>query len=505
MMSGREYVGAELQDLLGPVFNMDPSRDDKTLIKDVFPMPDPSELRLTTRNWFYHTDRRTGEAGEINMRIEQGKKLLGWDTPTALIRDYFGEEIALYSDYVAYYTKWASPMAVVGVVTCFAQIIEGNNTIMTPLYCLIVAIWVELYIEGWKRHESSLRSVWNTEEFEKHEKDRPQFSGEVMLNQITGDYDRVMNPYKRYSQMALSVLVLFTFVSSAVVAMLAITILSNNTLKSSGFGGLLAGSLVNFAVIEVFNRFFKGIAFLLTDCENHQKDTQYYDHAIAKTCMFQFVNSYCPFFYTAFLEENVSLWGSTKGCPEDDCMYTLRVMLGTIFIGHILLLQVIEVLWPYVAWKMGMNIDIIHCSGCCFTRQTDEEILELQPKDFNSQEWVPLTAEEVEYAKKTYESPFDDYNELVIQFGFVYMFAAAFPLGSLLATINNMIEIRTDGFKICMLYRRPMYRCAQDIGTWLCLLYTSDAADEEDSVDLGGRRIIKKKKRKNKSQRKMNK
>src|SRR5664279_6455976 len=33
-----------------------------------------------------------------------------------------------------------------------------------------------------------------------------------------------------------------------------------------------------------------------------------------------------------------------------------------------------------------------------------------------------------------------------------------------------------------------------------CLLYTSDAADEEDSVDLGGRRIIKKKKKKKKKQ-----
>src|SRR5665648_329077 len=32
----------------------------------------------------------------------------------------------------------------------------------------------------------------------------------------------------------------------------------------------------------------------------------------------------------------------------------------------------------------------------------------------------------------------------------------------------------------------------------ICLLYTSDAADEEDSVDLGGRRIIKKKKKKKK-------
>ena len=30
----------------------------------------------------------------------------------------------------------------------------------------------------------------------------------------------------------------------------------------------------------------------------------------------------------------------------------------------------------------------------------------------------------------------------------------------------------------------------------ICLLYTSDAADERSSVDLGGRRIIKKKKRK---------
>ena len=30
--------------------------------------------------------------------------------------------------------------------------------------------------------------------------------------------------------------------------------------------------------------------------------------------------------------------------------------------------------------------------------------------------------------------------------------------------------------------------------SWGCLLYTSDAADERSSVDLGGRRIIKKKK-----------
>eukprot|EP00656_Telonema_subtile_P054495 TRINITY_DN8170_c0_g1_i1.p1 TRINITY_DN8170_c0_g1~~TRINITY_DN8170_c0_g1_i1.p1 ORF type:complete len:347 (+),score=87.13 TRINITY_DN8170_c0_g1_i1:126-1166(+) len=42
----------------------------------------------------------------------------------------------------------------------------------------------------------------------------------------------------------------------------------------------------------------------------------------------------------------------------------------------------------------------------------------------------------------------------------------------------------------------PMH--SDEVNITLCLLYTSDAADEEDSVDLGGCRIIKKKKKKKK-------
>ena len=40
---------------------------------------------------------------------------------------------------------------------------------------------------------------------------------------------------------------------------------------------------------------------------------------------------------------------------------------------------------------------------------------------------------------------------------------------------------------------RPLYK-EIDARNVTCLLYTSDAADERSSVDLGGRRIIKKKK-----------
>ena len=45
--------------------------------------------------------------------------------------------------------------------------------------------------------------------------------------------------------------------------------------------------------------------------------------------------------------------------------------------------------------------------------------------------------------------------------------------------------------------RADSARLPNPLGSMLqtCLLYTSDAADERSSVDLGGRRIIKKKKK----------
>ena len=42
--------------------------------------------------------------------------------------------------------------------------------------------------------------------------------------------------------------------------------------------------------------------------------------------------------------------------------------------------------------------------------------------------------------------------------------------------------------------RGPAVLLALHARVSVCLLYTSDAADERSSVDLGGRRIIKKKK-----------
>ena len=58
----------------------------------------------------------------------------------------------------------------------------------------------------------------------------------------------------------------------------------------------------------------------------------------------------------------------------------------------------------------------------------------------------------------------------------------------------------TDGgrrFLVDRLWPRGVARKNLALDAWVkdCLLYTSDAADERSSVDLGGRRIIKKTKK----------
>src|SRR5678815_5500442 len=58
-------------------------------------------------------------------------------------------------------------------------------------------------------------------------------------------------------------------------------------------------------------------------------------------------------------------------------------------------------------------------------------------------------------------------------------FPAAIAVGTMWPCVAEMSTTRST---------RPVSGCT-------CLLYTSDAADERSSVDLGGRRIIKKKKK----------
>lgn len=60
----------------------------------------------------------------------------------------------------------------------------------------------------------------------------------------------------------------------------------------------------------------------------------------------------------------------------------------------------------------------------------------------------------------------EDHLEMLIQFGYVTLFSSAFPLAALCALINNIIEVRSDAFKLCMIFQRPLGERAASIGIW---------------------------------------
>mmetsp|Transcript_10868 Transcript_10868/g.1641 ORF Transcript_10868/g.1641 Transcript_10868/m.1641 type:complete len:153 (+) Transcript_10868:1521-1979(+) len=71
-----------------------------------------------------------------------------------------------------------------------------------------------------------------------------------------------------------------------------------------------------------------------------------------------------------------------------------------------------------------------------------------------------------------YESPIDDYMEMALQYGYLVLFCAAFPLTPLFALIEIVIEIKVDAWKLCKLTKRPRPYRAENNGVWRMIMLT---------------------------------
>jgi len=123
---------------------------------------------------------------------------------------------------------------------------------------------------------------------------------------------------------------------------------------------------------------------------------------------------------------------------------------------------------------------------------------------------IQKTRPEQELDLAPYESTFEDWDELMLQYGYVLLFLVAFPLGPLMALANNFIEIRLDAGKLSRFCRRPVPHGASSIGTWydiwqaisflsvitnllLCIFFTGiiDQAAELYSPDSFHKLVVK--------------
>ncbi|CAK9053743.1 Anoctamin-8 (Transmembrane protein 16H) [Durusdinium trenchii] len=79
--------------------------------------------------------------------------------------------------------------------------------------------------------------------------------------------------------------------------------------------------------------------------------------------------------------------------------------------------------------------------------------------------------EALEVLDQPHYEQFDDFLEMVIEFGYVTLFASAFPLAAVVSLVSNLIELKSDMFKLACVYQRPISHRMKSIGIWRQLLH----------------------------------
>uniref|UniRef100_A0A8B9LSQ2 Anoctamin n=1 Tax=Astyanax mexicanus TaxID=7994 RepID=A0A8B9LSQ2_ASTMX len=357
--------------------------------------------------------------------------------PLDHIREYFGEKIALYFAWLGFYTAWLLPAAIVGTFVFVSGIMTmGSNTpakeicesgghyLMCPL-CETCKPW----------NMSDICPMAQVGYLFDH-------PGTVFFSVFMSFWAVTFLEYwKQLSPESLD-----------------LSVMMYETGSSAGNIANISSSMVNLALILLMGQVYTALAEQLTKWEMHRTQTQYEDAFTFKVFIFQFVNFYSSPFYVAFFKGRFvgypghygTLFGMrNEDCGPGGCLIELAEQLFIIMIGKQLINNVQEFVIPKVkAWRQKKALaSVKKAQGG------------LEP-----QRW------EQDYELVACEGLFDEYLEIVLQFGFITIFVAAFPLAPLFALLNNWAEVRLDAHKFVCEYRRPVAERAQNIGVWFIIL-----------------------------------
>ena len=110
-----------------------------------------------------------------------------FDPPVEDVRDYFGENVALYVSFSSFYTAFLIPMAAIGLIQFALDRLLGISFLMSDVaFACLNLIAVTVFLEMWKRRSSGHEYKWGSGGKLRKKRPRPEFRGEIGINKITG-------------------------------------------------------------------------------------------------------------------------------------------------------------------------------------------------------------------------------------------------------------------------------------------------------------------------------
>uniref|UniRef100_A0A8C5HF11 Anoctamin n=1 Tax=Gouania willdenowi TaxID=441366 RepID=A0A8C5HF11_GOUWI len=375
----------------------------------------------------------------------------------------------------------------------------------TVFFSIFMSLWAVLFLEHWKRRQISLSFSWDLtgiEEDEEHP--RPKYETILLQkrqrkqknkkkkkkNEVGNIRKCSLNVLNLLSHHAFclkkltwkdrlpgyfinvsSILFMFGLTFSAVFGVIiyritvsALMAMSPDPETKSNVRVTVTATavIINLVVILILDEIYGAVALWLTELEIPKTETTFEERLILKAFLLKFMNAYAPIFYVAFFKGRfagrpgnyVYVFNDYRmeECAPGGCLIELCIQLSIIMLGKQLIQNnIFEIGIP----KLKKLVRAIKDKGTAQKESEDERPPQQWNRDYDLAPFEGLTPE---------------YMEMIIQFGFVSLFVASFPLAPVFALLNNVIEIRLDAKKFVTELRRPVAIRAKDIGIWYNIL-----------------------------------
>ncbi|KAF0687155.1 Aste57867_21126 [Aphanomyces stellatus] len=411
------------------------------------------------------------------------------DQPLDDVAEYFGDKVAFYFAWVELYTRWLVPPTLVGILLFLQQIrSQSLDQPLAPFYALFMAVWASLFLVAWKRRASSLAYRWGVLGYEDDDHDqaiRPGYVPDATLGGWSSSWRR----WPKYIA-TLGVTVVCTGATLAVMYEAFTTrdrLQADSLASSSSWSNVSAHltddlTLANLGRLEgllspafwfyllimpmlyglcipLLDLAFTALATRLTEWEHHKTDAAHHSALILKVFPFRCVHTFATLYYYAFTGGNNLL--------------RVAIQLATFMLSGQMFNNVVKTGLPLLRRRYLERLKRLATAkqlkeSPLFGHKTTAATTAVMQDQCARLEQASATIwDECELAP---HEAFEDYTEMLIQFGYVSFFSLAFPLAPLLALVNNVVALRVDAFKLCHTTQRPLARHASGIGIWFPVL-----------------------------------
>lgn len=473
-------------------------KDSEVFVSATHDLPLRKRVWRLGKQWFYLLKRERKSNSNL------------WHIDEKLLFEYFGADTMHYFAYMNHFHRWLGLSSVIAIALLVSNYVLGltnESNPLVPFFSIFTMFSAILFVKFWERKVEYLAVDFslNIDETSRAPY-RRGFYGETRPSPITGEKEIYYPGWKRGLKQVVSWTASIIFLLVGLFIQLCSINLQGymNTMAQpaleidffddfSDEGALFDANgpyamvpvVLHVIVVLILNLTYKLMAEALTEWENYRTLADANASLTQKRVGFEFVNNFCFLFYIAFYRFDLPM---------------LTAELQSLFWMDQLRRLAMESVVPYLqiysadAWakvwrkikqlfgwvKRKLSNPLHKWSG------KPKQVLTTSPKKSNthpsfrhqasgpqaqgSPQLIPTTTNCDSLLIEA--DNFDDYLEMTMQFGYVTLFASAFPLASVFALFCGLVEIRSDLFKKCFIQRRTIDRSSQHIHLWTGVLKT---------------------------------